>query len=752
MVKFLHATASMHGLLISIVALLLLLPLTFATARAASDSNAHDIPLVTRHYGLHLLDKDQSIRLRASDNPLLITFGARADEKVARVVLKLNFLYSPLLTPLQSHIKVLLNGEIVGVLPMTDSNAGRATSGEVEIDPGKIKSFNKLTLELVAHYTADCEDPLQTNLWVDIQRGSDFTLTAQPIEIASDLALLPKPFFDMQILNLIELPFVFSAKPSYNTLRAAGIAASWFGQMASWRGVRFAAGFDAVPKGHAVVFATNTERPAFLRALGEFNGPGLDILTNPTDGYSKLLLISGRDGDDLRIAADALVLGSAAMSGSHVSINRAPAGSLRLAYDAPNWVRLDRPVKFGELVDSPQQLQVFGHTPEPVALNLRIPPDLFTWRSRGVPVDLKFRYTPTIHSGASKVAMSLNDETVQTMTLQASGQGGASARVVLPLLDSGLLSDSQELLIPAFKLGARNQIGYTFTFSGDSPGFCRSGLIENTVAMIDPDSKVDFSGFPHFAEMPHLGYFATAGFPFTKYADLAQTVIVLPDTVSAQDVEVMLTLLGRMGESTGYPATHVNVVGPKEQATFADHDLLLIGTVSQQAMLAQWRVHLPVIFSKAQWKIIEPAGLIDNILKAFGANALPFANQSIQKNIPTNDSLAALIAFESPLTTHRSVVAITAANANEMLLLVDQLRDDDMTKTMHGSVVLFNGGKVESLFAGNQYWLGSLPIWTSIWFSLSGHPILLAVMSVLAVLIFAFALLRMLKGIASRRM
>jgi hypothetical protein len=738
---------------IFIVALMLSVTVdVFAQAKGNNIGASHDIPSVTRHYALKQLDTNPSIRWRGSDNPLLITFGVRFDEKVTHAVVKLNYRYSPVLIPMQSQIKILLNGEIVGVLPMTANNAGRVTSGEVEIDPAQIKSFNKLTLELVAHYTSACEDPLQLNMWVDIQRGSGFTLIAQPIEITSDLALLPKPFFDLQTLTLIELPFIFSTKPSYNTLRAAGITASWFGQMASWRGVRFAVSFDAAPKGHAVVFATNSERPAFLQRLPKFSGPGLDVLTNPTDGYSKLLLVSGRDGDDLRIAADALVLGSAAMSGPHVSINQSRAGILRQAYDAPNWVRLDRPVKFGELVESPQQLQVFGHNPEPVMVNLRIPPDLFTWRSRGVPVDLKFRYTPTIHSSASRLAMSLNDETVQTMSLQASGQGGASARVVLPLLDSGLLSDSQELLIPAFKLGARNQIGYTFTFGADSPGFCKNAPTENTVAMIDPDSKVDFSNFPHFAEMPHLGYFATAGFPFTKYADLAQTVIVLPTTVSPQDIEVMLTLLGRMGESTGYPATRVNVVGPKEQAAFTDHDLLLIGTVSQQEMLAQWRAQLPAILGKSQWKIRQPAGVIDEVLRALGMRSMPLADQSTQKLIQTNGSLAAMLAFESPVTPHRSVVAVTAINGSDMTDLVDKLRDDDTTKSMHGSVVLLYAGKVESIFAGNQYWLGSLPIWTSIWFSLSGHPILLAVMSVLAVLVFAFGMLRMLKGIASRRM
>jgi len=229
------------------------------------------------------------------------------------------------------------------------------------------------------------------------------------------------------------LPYVFASKPSHGTLRAAGIAASWFGKQAGWRGARFPARLDALPGGHAVVFATNAERPAFLAQAAAFAGPGVSVLTNPADGYSKLLLVSGRDAEDLRVAATALALGNAALSGTQMAITQLREEAPRAAYDAPNWVRLDRPMKFGELIESPQQLQAFGHEPNPVRLNLRIPPDLFTWRSRGVPVELKFRYTPPVVTGDSYLGMNINGERVQTFNLRSSGQGGDSARVVLPL-------------------------------------------------------------------------------------------------------------------------------------------------------------------------------------------------------------------------------------------------------------------------------------------------------------------------------
>lgn len=67
-------------------------------------------------------------------------------------------------------------------------------------------------------------------------------------------------------------------------------------------------------------------------------------------------------------------------------------------------------------------------------------------------------------------------------------------------------------------------------------------------------------------------------------------------------------------------------------------------------------------------------------------------------------------------------------------------------------VVLSHGGVVENIFAGQTYMLGTLPFWTTVWFPLSGHPILLALMSVIAVLVFAFALCRTLRAVAQRRL
>jgi hypothetical protein len=444
-----------------------------------------------------------------------------------------------------------------------------------------------------------------------------------------------------------------------------------------------------------------------------------------------LLLIGGRDGADLRRAAQALALGSAGLSGTRAQVLATQEAPPRAAYDAPNWIRLDRPMTFGELVTSPQQLQVSGQAPPPVTIALRIPPDLFTWHSRGVPVDLKLRYTPVTpgtgpHDGLAtpaRVSMRINGEPVQTMALTASGRGGAAARVVLPLLDTGLLGDSRELLIPAFKLGSRNQLDYVFDFGGTADLACGTTRPDNLRAMIDADSRIDFSGHPHYAQMPHLGYFATSGFPFTIHADLAQTVALLPQMPDAREIEVLLALLARMGGTTGYPATRLRVARGELQdealPSLQAHDLLMIGTPARLPLLQRWR--------EAWQPILAGRGTAQ----------------------------ATVLGFESPLTARRSVVAVTAVNSEALTQVLDLLDDDAAVYALHGAAVLLPGTQdavADSLPARRGYTTGQLPFWTAIWYPLSGHPVLLALMAVLAVLVLAFALWRSLRATAQRRL
>jgi len=723
---------------------------TQKTAETNEASTKNDVPLLVRHLTLKQISNREALKFRGVEATDLLSLGVRRDDLITRAVLHLRYAYSPSLIPGESHLKILINDELVQVLPVTKENLGRNLVQDVEIDPRLFSNLTQIKFEFIGHYTHDCEDGFHSSLWLEISGASQLELTVRPLKLKNDLALLPEPFFNARDFNdQLNVPFIFSSAPSQDTLNAAGIVSSWLGQLAAWRGARFPAKLDALPSGHAIVFVNNENRPSFLKDYPEITGPALEMMTNPADQRSKLLLILGRNGQDQKIAAQALVLGNAVLAGSRATIQSVNQPPPRQPYDAPLWVRMDRPMKLGELVKSAQDLQVAGYTPLPIRIPLRVPPDLFTWRSLGVPIDLKYRYTPPRIVNESRLRMSVNGELVKSFALMPSAEVEKD-RIRLPLIDDLLFDRSEELLLPSFKLGTHNELQFQFTTTPQKQGQCRDSIVENVRDMIDADSKIDFTGFPHYAEMPNLNSFATAGFPFTKYADLSQTIVVLAEHPTSGDIETMLTLLGRMGESTGYPATQFGIARADESDRLKDADLLVIGASLKQGLLSEWADKLPITIHDGTLRNSQPKRSASPLFDWLNFETYPDTGVLSQQNIKQNGSLAAILGFESPLSPKRSVVAVLSTQPEGITTVIDALEHSNTD--IHGSAVFVHPNKVEGLLVGETYFIGELPFLTAIWYSLADHPILLAFFAVLALLVFAFALWRTLKAIAAKRL
>ncbi len=101
----------------------------------------------------------------------------------------------------------------------------------------------------------------------------------------------------------------------------------------------------------------------------------------------------------------------------------------------------------------------------------------------------------------------------------------------LPVLQ-GLLDGKTDVSIPALKLGAVNQLRFNFQYMNPMPG----GSVENCITfqpvqnhvVIGDDSTIDFSKYYHFIAMPDLRAFANASFPFSRMADLSESIVVMP--------------------------------------------------------------------------------------------------------------------------------------------------------------------------------------------------------------------------------
>ena len=121
-------------------------------------------------------------------------------------------------------------------------------------------------------------------------------------------------------------------------------------------------------------------------------------------------------------------------------------------------------------------------------------------------------------------------------------------------------------------------------------------------------------------------------------------------------------------------------------------------------------------------------------------------------DITSSGPMAAVIGFQSPYNDQRSVIALLADSPRGYEMLNDAVNDSGKRATMFGSVAVIRESGINSLRVGDVYYVGHLPWFERLWYALANHPILLAVLAAISVILLAWVLWRLLRIISRRRL
>ncbi|QQC67255.1 cellulose biosynthesis cyclic di-GMP-binding regulatory protein BcsB [Paraburkholderia ginsengisoli] len=692
------------------------------------------------------------LQLRGVDGQNGVAFSVPGDEVVTGAMLHLIYSYSPALLGNISQLKVLVNGEVAATLPVPKEQAGMLVARDVSIDPRFITEFNHLNVQLIGHYTTNCEDPANSSLWATVSNASSLDLTYASLASKPDLAALPAPFFDRRDVRRLELPFVFPQKPGAGTLEAGGIVASWFGALAGYRGAMFPTQLDNAPlSGNAVVFATDDQRPAGV-TLPAISGPTIAVVDREAPAHGKLLLVLGRTEAELKTAAKSLGIGQNSLSGQSATITQLTELAPREPYDAPNWLPTNRPVRFGELAD-PRDLSVSGYDADAVHVNLRVPPDLFMWHTKGAPIDLRYRYTVRPLRDRSSLNVSVNNGFVQALPIPAeSASVFELSHYFGRVLPDRTAEARRTINIPPLLLTPRAQVRLHFYYDIPNTGECHGRVLDNVVGAIDPNSTIDLSSFPHYMALPDLAAFANSGFPFTRMADLSETAVILPNDADSSDYSLYLLTMGRMGASTGYPATGVTVGNADDADKYANKDLLVFGAPGKQPLLQRWSKSMP-FSSDGDARTFQISDIVFKLEDWWhGERGVERTPARADLTLVSSNGAALLTGFESPLQKNRSAVALVSAAGQSDADLSSALLDADVLPKIQGAMAVVHGRDVTITSNGDAYYVGHLSPQEYLRWALSSHPLLLMLGGVLAALIVAALFYRTLRSIAARRL
>ncbi|WP_052402519.1 UDP-forming cellulose synthase catalytic subunit [Muricoccus aerilatus] len=680
-----------------------------------------------------------------------ILFGIRSDEVVTGAKLTLQGATSPALIPELSQIAVTINEQFVGTITPDRS---RPAFGPVEfaINPVFFADSNRLNIRFTGRYAVECSDPLSGLLWSTVSDLSTLQLTLERLPLNRDLARLPEPFFDPRLLREpLVLPVIMAEGSGNDAVRASIIASSWFAVQADYRGATFPVSAVVPARGNAIVVATGPDSVPGL-ALPRMEGPTLAILPNPNDANSLLLLVGGRTGAEAATAAQVLATAKEGLSGESatVQVTELPA---RQPYDAPRWIRNDRPVKFGELVD-PTDLQSFGYAPGPISVPFRTAPDLYTARERNLPVDVRFRAPPgpILDLAVSRLDAALNDVYLKSFPLREGEPGWPWNWLYRTIGRSGSERAEGQVGLPPYLVFGLNELQFRFDLRPLHRGDCVSvpGDIRSS---IDPDSTIDLSAAYRFTELPNLAYFVGSGFPYTKMADLSSTAVVLPDRANPLEISATLNVIGRMAAITGYPATRIEVARPGGLDAVAKRDLFVVGSLPRQPALATLLRDGPITVDGNRVAVALPDTL-QSFRNIFLSDDRRLDRERLTATLggAQGEGSGLLIGFQSPLDGERSVIALTGSTPQAMEAMVGALRDPEQQPRIQGDVANLVNGRVDSFKVSRNYGVGSLPITLLPQRYLTTRPDLMLGLLVFAALVIAVPLYWTLRRRAIRRL
>jgi cellulose synthase (UDP-forming) len=704
---------------------------TGQNATAAADNSETSSQLITfKDMGL-----STPMELRGPHSYYSLHFTLAYTAIPHKASLRLIYTLDPGLDLHSTSIGVLLNGiPVANVLPATQSDqsshgeqSGTFTT-DLSLPDSLLVRANNLTLEFKGtgpSSLTDREDLAKTRVLARISPFSSIQVDGDRVQWQSNLSQLPLPIFDPDLQTTTTIPFVFLSKPTPTTLQAAGVIASWLGLLVSTQPVHFVVSQGMIPAGNAIVFANDKSLLPASLLLPASAGPLLALRPNPGDDKGSLLILAGDTEDQLLRVAQTLSLTRNAtgqsqgafvsLTGDTTNVPDISLPPLRAADDAPRWLTLTRGARFAGC-STQDTLQSDGSNPIPVYFHL--PPGAHFGDKENVSLRIHYQYDARQIAAGSALRVVLNGVMLTDIPLAPGATLGEGSRLI-------------QVPVEVFQ-----PFGNTMLFHYDFVPANRSASQQAAVlnGKILCDSTLDLHGLTLWAAMPNLALFSNAGFPFTQYADLQKTTVVLPESPDAKEIALYLYLMSHFGAQTGYPALRVTVAGPND-AIRAGRDYLVLGTVGNQPAFQSLDTIMPVALSASGIQV-KPATGYETIIGPVRNLALnkwnallgkpPIADLSTVAGVPDVLVQEAM----SPASPDRSIVMVALRQDSSADPFAAAFLDRSQTRDMNGPVSLLIGSRLQSYpAAGARYHIGEVSDYVGlrIWFGESYLLLLLAV-------------------------
>ena len=657
-----------------------------------------------------------------------IIFTLPADEVITNARLNLSLKVSKALAARNGSMQLMLNGQPLGTLPL---NASDNASEEYQLDipAAMVVSSNNLSFKINDGDQLLCERD-NDRYQVTILPATTLALEGQQLNIGNKLRNFPRPFIDAQRMTPASVAMVFGADVTPGKVSAAAIVSSWLGIQADYRGINFPVLRNDMPERNGIVFVKPGETIAGL-TVPQVNGPTLQMIDNPINPVYKLMLVIGKTDDELRQAAwrltQPLSVDSDSLAVGHQAI---PASK---AYDAPRWINTDRPVRLRELLRKDQSLTTIGIWHDALKVNFRAAPDLFLWDGETVPVQLNYRFPSEswIDEESSFLNVSLNGTFLRNLTVNKVGL----LENIWHRLGGDARQEKYTLKFDPYLIYGDNQLQLYFNIKPKASAPCSVLTNNNIKSRIEDDAWIDLSHTRHFTLLPNLSWFVGASFPFTRFADYSQTVLLLPEAPSNAEIGALLDMAGRAGNATGVALSSNSVLFgvPADGAQLnrlRDSDVLAFSTLAQNGFNQALLRHSPFEVNGHTLGVKAPT-LVDNLR---GWLAGDWTRQAVDADryFSSNEDWRGFISYRSPWNPSRVVVATVATDDGQLTSLHNDLKLQRINAGIRGdTAIITDENGIRSFRVGAQFPSGEMPWYMMVVWYANQHAVVLALIALL---------------------
>lgn len=678
-----------------------------------------------------------------------IVFTLPSDQVITNARLNLSLKVSPALAARNTSMQLMLNGQPLGTLPL---NASDSASEEYQLDipAAMVVSSNNLSFKINDADQLLCERDSASQYQVTILPATTLSLEGQQLNIGNALRNFPRPFIDPLRMTPSSVAMVFG-QVTPGKVSAAAILSSWLGIQTDYRGISFPVLRNALPEKNGIVFVRPGESFAGL-TVPQVSGPTLRLVDNPVNPVYKLMLVIGGNDDELRQAAwrltQPLSLDAPALSVAQQTI------PLSKAYDAPRWINTDRPVRLSELLRKDQSLTTTGIWHDALRVNFRAAPDLFLWDGDSVPVQLNYRFPAEnwIDEDKSFLNVGLNGTFLRNLTVNKVGL----LESIWHRLGGDARQEKYTLKFDPYLIYGDNQLQLYFNIKPKANAPCSVLTNNNIKSRIEDDSYIDLSHTRHFTLLPNLSYFVGASFPFSRFADYSQTVLMLPAAPSDAEIGTLLDMAGRAGNATGVALNHNSVMFgvPKGGSTLArlqQSDVLAVSTLAQNSFNQAMLQSSPYELHGHTLGVKEPT-LLDNLR---GWLTGDWYRQAVDADryFSSNEDWRGFVSYRSPWSSSRLVVMTVATDDAQLLRLHSDLTLQRINAGIRGdTAIITDENGIRSFRVGAQFPSGQMPWYRMVVWYANQHAVVLALLALLFSVIVGLSTFVLLKRHAWKRL